>query len=224
MEQLTVFSNEQFGQVRTIEEDGKVLFCANDVAKALGYSKPRNAVAQHCKGVLKRNGVSYTTNQHGKETAQITEMNFIPEGDVYRLIARSKLPAAEKFESWVFDEVLPSIRKIGGYGEATIIMQQLEATTNMLAGIAQAIATVARDLSKARYSTSENMVLDEEIPRRIKSHSIISHLDAELRQEVEQMICSRKFTYSDIVEHLDEVGVKISAASVHRYAKYIGVI
>lgn len=106
MNELKVFTNEQFGQVRTLEENGNILFCGSDVAKALGYSKARNAINAHCKGALKR-GV--LTNG-GKQ-----EMSFIPEGDLYRLIAHSKLPSAEKFESWVFDEVLPTIRKTGGY-------------------------------------------------------------------------------------------------------------
>ena len=106
MNELQIFQSEEFGEIRTIEEDGKVLFCASDVAKALGYEKPNNAVATHCRATLKRG-----TPISGK----IQEINFIPEGDVYRLITHSKLPSAEKFESWVFDEVLPAIRKTGGY-------------------------------------------------------------------------------------------------------------
>lgn len=112
---LRVFKNAEFGSVRTIVEGNKILFCASDVAKALGYSNPRDAISRHCRGVVKRDGVCSTTNQHGITSNQKNEMSFIPEGDVYRLIARSKLPAAEKFESWVFDEVLPSIRRNGAY-------------------------------------------------------------------------------------------------------------
>ena len=69
---LTVFQNEQFGQVRTIDEKGKIYFCGGDVTKALGYSNPRDAIARHCKreGVVKRDGVSITKNQYGKETEQ----------------------------------------------------------------------------------------------------------------------------------------------------------
>lgn len=104
--ELQIFTNEQFGDIRTVEENGKVLFCGFDVATALGYAKPRNAILDHCKGARKQ-GV--LTNG-GKQ-----EMSFIPEGDVYRLIAHSKLPKALEFESWVFDEVLPTIRKHGAY-------------------------------------------------------------------------------------------------------------
>ena len=103
---LEVFQNKEFGTVRAIEEGDKVLFCATDVAKALGYSNQRDAVGRHCKGVVKRD----TLTGGGMQ-----ELSFIPEGDVYRLIIRSKLPSAVKFEHWVFDEVLPSIRKRGLY-------------------------------------------------------------------------------------------------------------
>ena len=119
--QMQIFNNEQFGDVRIIEEDGKFLFCGSDVAKALGYVNPRDAISRHCRGVVKRDGVTKTTNQHGITTEQTNEMSFIPEGDVYRLITHSKLPAAERFEGWVFDEVLPSIRKHGLYAEDELL-------------------------------------------------------------------------------------------------------
>lgn len=108
MNKVTIFSNSQFGDVRTIDEQGKVYFCGKDVAVALGYSNSRKAIADHCirKGVLKRNTLTNGGNQ---------EMLFIDEGNLYRLITHSKLPEAGKFESWVFDDVLPTIRKTGGY-------------------------------------------------------------------------------------------------------------
>lgn len=106
MSELKIFNNKEFGSVRTIEEDGRVLFCGKDVAVALGYIRPSKAILDHCKGVLKRD----TPTNGG-----IQEMSFIPECDVYRLITNSKLPTAEKFEQWVFEEVLPSIRKHGAY-------------------------------------------------------------------------------------------------------------
>ena len=123
---LTVFNNADFGEIRTLEENGTVLFCGIDVATALGYSKPRNALATHCKGALKRGALT---------DGGIQEMSFIPEGDVYRLIARSKLPTAERFESWVFDEVLPSIRKNGGYiaGQEAMTAEELMAKALLVA-------------------------------------------------------------------------------------------
>lgn len=106
MNALTVFENETFGSIRTLNEDGKVLFCGNDVAKALGYKRPADAITAHCKGSVIRRLLTAGGEQSVK---------FIPEGDVYRLAAKSELPGAEKFESWIFDEVLPTIRKTGAY-------------------------------------------------------------------------------------------------------------
>lgn len=68
MNELMIFNNPEFGEIRTIEENGKVLFCAKDVAAALGYKNTRDAINRHCKGVVKRDGVSHTTNQHGTTT------------------------------------------------------------------------------------------------------------------------------------------------------------
>lgn len=112
---IKIFENAEFGSVRTIEENGKILFCGSDVAKALGYANTRDAINRHCRGVVKRDGVSETTNQYGAVTQQTVAMSYITEGDIYRLICNSKLPSAEKFEHWVFDDVLPSIRKHGAY-------------------------------------------------------------------------------------------------------------
>ena len=104
--ELRAFTKEEFGTVRTMIINGKPYFCARDIATALGYAKPENAVGRHCKATLKRGILTKGGNQ---------EMTFIPEGDIYRLIVKSKLPSAERFESWVFDEVIPSIRKNGMY-------------------------------------------------------------------------------------------------------------
>ena len=117
MNNLTVFNNEAFGDLRTVEKDGNIWFVASDVARALGYSRPADAVSQHCRYTAKHS----IPHPQGKGTL---EVNIIPEGDLYRLIIRSKLPAAEQFERWVFDEVLPSIRKTGKYS----VQQQLPHT------------------------------------------------------------------------------------------------
>ena len=106
MNELMIFKSPEFGEIRTVEEDSKVLFCGSDVAKALGYKSPKDAISAHCKGAVKRR----TPTKGGEQ-----EMNFIPEGDIYRLAAKSELPGADKFESWIFDEVLPSIRRHGAY-------------------------------------------------------------------------------------------------------------
>lgn len=123
MGELQIFKNEEFGEVRTVEIEGKPYFCGSDVAKALGYSEPHKAVTRHCRDDgMKRTPIA-------DSLGRVQETVFIPEGDLYRLIVSSKLPTAEKFEHWVFDEVLPSIRKHGGYisGQAEMSPEELMA-------------------------------------------------------------------------------------------------
>ena len=109
MSQIEVFNNEEFGSIRVIEENGKYLFCGLDAAKALGYKDTVNALKAHCS----KDGVAFyhLTDNLGRKQ----KVKFISEGNLYRLIVYSKLPSAERFERWVFDEVLPSIRKHGAY-------------------------------------------------------------------------------------------------------------
>lgn len=94
-------------KVRTVWHEGNVWFVAKDVAECLAYTNPLKAVRDHCKGVNE----TFIPSAGGRQLIKI-----IPESDVYRLVMRSKLPAAEQFQTWVCEEVLPSIRKTGGYG------------------------------------------------------------------------------------------------------------
>lgn len=109
MNELQIFNNPDFGEVRTLEANGKVLFCGSDVAKALGYSRPSDALAAHCRYTVKR------SIPHPQSPDKTIEMSFIPESDLYRLVFSSKLPNAERFTDWVTEEILPSIRRNGGY-------------------------------------------------------------------------------------------------------------
>lgn len=104
--------------VRTVQEGEQILFCAKDVAEALGYKDTVNAIKQHCHGVVFHHPIA---DSLGREQ----QARFITEGDVYRLIASSKLPSAVRFERWLFDEVVPSIRKHGAYMSAQTIEQAL---------------------------------------------------------------------------------------------------
>lgn len=100
-----------FDELRTIETpEGKILFGATDVARMLGYGNPNDAIIRHCKsdGIVNHEVIDSLGR---KQTVK-----FISEGNVYRLIVKSQLPSAEKFEQWLFDEVIPSIRTKGYYG------------------------------------------------------------------------------------------------------------
>ena len=107
MDNLQIFQNPEFGQIRTVAIDGKPYVVGVDVARALGYKNPNDAVTRHCRGCVKH----AVTDSLGRSQ----ETGVIPEGDIYRLIVGSELPAAEKFERWIFDKVLPAIRETGFY-------------------------------------------------------------------------------------------------------------
>lgn len=103
------FHSDLFGDLTVLtHEDGSLWFIGKEVAEKLGYGNPHEAIRTHCKGVSEIR----TPSKGGMQTVKI-----IPERDVYRLVMRSKLPTAEKFEEFVVSEILPSIRKTGSYGQ-----------------------------------------------------------------------------------------------------------
>lgn len=106
---LKVFEHSAFGKLEVLIKDGKEYFPATEIAAILGYKNPRDAIAKHCKkdGIIAVSQITTEGNSYQKK--------YINEGNLYRLIVKSKLPEAEKFESWVFEQVLPTIRKTGGY-------------------------------------------------------------------------------------------------------------
>lgn len=159
MNELQIFNSEEFGDIRTAEIDGKPYFVGTDVAKSLGYNNPRDAVSRHCKGVVKRD----TPTSSG-----IQSMSYINEGDLYRLIMKSKLPSAEKFESWVMDEVLPTIRKTGSYQKPLTTVEQI-----------QVIATGFLDHEERLNRLENTMTIDyaqQESIRDLVSSVVIAHL------------------------------------------------
>ncbi|CAN7680839.1 Bro-N domain-containing protein [Pseudorhodoferax sp. LjRoot39] len=122
--------------VRVIDINGEPHFVGKDVAEALGYADTTNAMKQHCKGVAKRHPL--------QTTGGIQEMRVLAEPDVLRLIVASNLPAAERFERWVFEEVLPSIRKTGSYTAKTTRPQTL--SRNQVAASILLLRSAAEDL------------------------------------------------------------------------------
>lgn len=159
MNNIQIFNNTEFGEIRTAEIEGKPYFMATDIAKALGYTNPNKAINDHCRAITK-----CATPISGK----MQEVNFIPEGDVYRLIARSKLPQAEKFEKWVFDEVLPSIRKTGGY-----IAGQEHMTDDEL--LANAILVAQRKIAERdKVIQAQNDTITELKPKAVFADAVSS--------------------------------------------------
>ena len=142
MNDLTTFSNPEFGQVRTVELDGQPWLVGADVATALGYKNPRKALADHIepedKGVTKR-------DTPGGEQ----EILIINESGLYSLILSSKMPKAKAFKHWVTSEVLPTIHKTGAYEsfQAKQHIEQLEATNTRLNAAIQNVSNAKAELA-----------------------------------------------------------------------------
>lgn len=109
MNELKIFSHQEFGRLEIITIDGIPHLPSTECASILGYAKPHDAINQHCRYSVKHRV------PHPQNPQKTIEKTFIPKSDLYRLIARSKLPLAERFERWIFEEVLPSIEKNGAY-------------------------------------------------------------------------------------------------------------
>lgn len=208
MNDLKVFSNTEFGELGVMVIDGKEYFPATQCAKLLGYKNPQEAVREKCKGVRKM----LTPTAGGSQ-----EANYIPEGDLYRLIVSSKLPAAEKFERWVFDEVLPSIRKNGGYGDINI--QSIIAQTT-----AAAVGEVMKQIMPIITGTSENadkgsgkeMMWEVKVPKKRKPTGVIIRLAPELRRTVDDMLLSG-CTYNEVKSYLANNNIGLSIQAICNY-------
>lgn len=129
MNDITIFNNPEFGDVRTIMIDGEPWFCGKDVAGNLGYTNEKNAVKRHCDDgeVLKQTlGVQTAIKKDGTPAIMQVDMLFVNESGLYSLIFGSKLESAKKFKKWVTSEVLPQLRKAGSYGTPKLPQTPME--------------------------------------------------------------------------------------------------
>jgi anti-repressor protein len=178
MNSLQIFNSEEFGEVRTVEIDRKPYFVANDVARALGYKRPADAVTAHCKGSVKHR---YLTD--GGEQ----ELKVIPEGDIYRLTVRSKLPSAERFEKWVFDEVLPAIHHNGGY-----IMGQENLSDSEL--MAKAILVAQKTIEhKNQIIEQQKAKIEQDRPKTIFADVVSASHTSILIGDLAKLICQNGY-------------------------------
>lgn len=217
MNEIRIFENSAFGELEVREIEGKVYFPATTCARMLGYTNPHKAIKDHCAHLTKREGVCRTVNQHGVESFQIVKINYIPEGDLYRLIVHSRLPAAEEFERWVFDEVLPSIRQTGGYGADTAEVLRRIAEEAIRGMVPALIKSVMDALPKMLPTAPETRKSEG---RRV--HTIIGSLEDGLRQTAEDLIMDGRYTYCEISNILwERYGIRVGKSSVHRYSRYL---
>lgn len=205
--EIQIFQNKNFGSIRTIMVNNEPYFVGKDVALALGYSNPRKALLTHVDSEDKMDGVTIRDSM-GREQKPI----IINESGLYSLIMSSKLPSARQFKRWVTSEVLPSIRKTGSYGEIDI--QKIIGLT-----VSETVKQLIPLLQNTAGSSSEEEEIVIRKRQRRKPAGVIEKLPCDLRNVVDDMLCSDRYTYKDIAEMLSEEGVSISLASISRYAR-----
>lgn len=151
MSDIKIFENPEFGKIRTIDRDGEPWMVGVDVAKALGYATPRNAIASHVDEEDKTSALIRGTGSNYKSMAIL-----INESGLYSLVLFSKLPTAKKFKRWVTNEVLPSIRKSGGYiaGQDQLTPEELMAKALQVAN-----KTLAEREARISALTVQNTIM-----------------------------------------------------------------
>ena len=166
MNDLMIFNSNEFGEIRVLEIKNEPWFVGKDVATVLGYANASKAVSTHCKHIRKE---MIAHSQNGNVVK--TQTSLINEGDLYRLIISSKLPNAEKFESWVFDEVLPQIRKTGGYIPTNENMTDEEI-------MAKALLVAQKTIeNKNKLIESQNKRIEEMKPKEIFADAVSTSTD-----------------------------------------------
>ena len=182
---LMVFTNDMFGNVRVVMKDGKPYFVGKDVAKCLGYADTAKAIKQHCRYWVK------CPLPHPQSDTKTIEVSIIPESDLYRLISHSELPSAVKFQDWVYEEVLPSIRKNGYYSvapvqdkRASLIMSIVDAPDDVTTALAvknfetYVTAPLKAEIEKQQEQLEEQAPKVELANERLSMNGCISIRDA----------------------------------------------
>lgn len=187
MSEIKVFENLEFGKVRVSVVDGEPMFCLADVAKSLGYSNPAKAVIDHCKGVT----VLETPTQSG-----VQPIKYGKEGEVYRLTMKSKLPNAEKFQDWVCNEVLPSIRKHGAYMTDNVLEQDIS-NPDFMIGLLQNLKEEQKKRieAEAKIEVDKPKVLFSEAVTTSKTSILIGDLAKIIKQNGVEMGQDRVFSW-----------------------------
>ena len=196
MNEMQIFRNQEFGAIRTISnEQGEAMFCAKDVCDALGYSNGRDAVRKHVDGEDKTTVAICDTGSNYKSQAI-----FINESGLYSLILSSKLESARRFKHWVTSEVLPSIRKQGGYmiarpdeSDEVILARALQI---MQATLQRRDEQIARLKPRAEYA---DHVLDS------FSCFTVTQIGKELGMtghDLNVLLCSHKIQYAQSGQYL----------------------
>lgn len=188
--ELMIFNNDAFGEIRMVDIDGKPYAVANDVVKALGYKNTSDAISKHCRSIVKYD------IPHPQNINKSLEVNIIPQGDVIRLITKCPLPNADRFESWIFDEVIPQVLNTGSYIQNNKLAEQQAIAKVMENADEDMLQFVQGMVTKQIELTKENKELKLEIIH--KENVIIGFVEdidlATKRQRLNQIM---KFGFKD---------------------------
>ncbi len=200
MQQVMLFENKEFGEIRTLMIDGQPYFVGKDVAEILGYAEPRSAVSKKVDDEDK--GVAKMETPSG-----VQEMTIINESGLYSLILSSKLETAKKFKRWVTSEVLPSIRQTGNYISGT---SQYSIEDIVRETICQVVPIIIKEL-------------EDRTEREKQAEKEMEKLEIKAKRKIERLICAGNHSYSSIARILTMDGIEISPATVCFYAESMGI-
>ncbi len=200
MQQVMLFENKEFGEIRTLIIDGQPYFVGKDVAEILGYSNTRDALSKRVDDEDK--GVAKCDTLGG-----IQELTIINESGFYSLVLSSKLETAKKFKRWVTSEVLPSIRQTGNYisGTSPYSIEDIVRET-----ICQVVPIIIKEL-------------EDRTEREKQAEKEMEKLEIKAKRKIERLICAGNHSYSSIAKILAMDGIEISPATVCFYAESMGI-
>ncbi len=204
MQQVMLFENKEFGEIRTLMIDGQPYFVGKDVAEILGYSNTKDAIIVHVdeddrRIIQKSENTTFEIPNRG--------LTIINESGLYSLILSSKLDTAKKFKRWVTSEVLPSIRQTGNYisGTSPYSIEDIVRET-----ICQVVPIIIQEL-------------EDRTEREKKAEKEIEKLETKVRRKIERLIYTGNHSYSSIAKILAMDGIEISPATVCFYAESMGI-
>lgn len=214
MNELQIFQNEEFGSIRTIERNGQIWFCGKDVALALGYTDTKKALMQHCK----KDGVAFyplIDSLGRKQDAKI-----ISEPNLYRLVCNSKLKSAERFEKWVFEEVLPMIRRTGSYNSGTKSNNNIEETSLIVAEVIKAIVPViTKTIIEAQQKpqvVTNNLNITYKRKKKPTKRFKVEEFPEGIQRVVIRLL-QNGATFDSVAEYCCDEGYEISKMSICRF-------
>ncbi len=200
MQQVILFENKEFGEIRTLMIDGQPYFVGKDVAEILGYSNTRDALSKRVDDEDK--GVAKCDTLGG-----IQELTIINESGFYSLVLSSKLETAKKFKRWVTSEVLPSIRQTGNYisGTSQYSIQDIVKET-----ICQVVPMIIQEL-------------EDKSEREKYAERELEKLEMKVKRRIERLLYSGKHSYTGISKILQSEGFEISPKTICFYAESMGI-